>query len=177
MLNTFTDKTKDLTQTVPSDEDDSIDLGELLGIVVDGKWLVMAITFAIFSMGIIKAIIDTPIYKVDAMLQVNEKSQTMMGMEPLNDMLGNKLPVMAEIELIKSRKILGTVVKNLDLEIIAKIPFDSDVTQADLEGKSLYDFNSDSTVVQEVEKLAETLRERVLLNSSSATNVLTKPNC
>ncbi len=67
--------------------------------------------------------------------------------------------------------------KKNDLEIIAKIPFDSDVTQADLEGKSLYDFNSDSTVVQEVEKLAETLRERVLLNSSSATNVLTKPNC
>ena len=64
-----------------------------------------------------------------------------------------------------------------DLEIIAKIPFDSDVTQADLEGKSLYDFNYDSTVVKEVEKLAETLRERVLLNSSSATNLLTKPNC
>ena len=67
--------------------------------------------------------------------------------------------------------------KKNDLEIIAKIPFDSDVTQADLEGKSLYDFNSDSTVVKEVEKLAETLRERVLLNSSSATNLLTKPNC
>ena len=123
MLNTFTDKTKDLTQTVPSDEDDSIDLGELLGIVVDGKWLVMAITFAVFSVGIIKAVIDTPIYKVDAMLQVNEKSQTMMGMEPLNDIFGSKLPVMAEIELIKSRKILGTAVKNLDLEIIAKPRF------------------------------------------------------
>jgi CO dehydrogenase maturation factor len=67
--------------------------------------------------------------------------------------------------------------KNNDLEIIAKIPFDSDVTQADLEGKSLYDFNSESVVVKEVEKLAETLRERVPLNSSSASNVLAKPNC
>ena len=48
-----------------------------------------------------------------------------------------------------------------DLEILAKIPFDSDVTQADLEGKSLYDFNSGSPVVKEVEKLATALRERI----------------
>lgn len=67
--------------------------------------------------------------------------------------------------------------KKNDLEIIAKIPFDSDVTQADLEGKSLYDFNPASTVVKEVEKLAETLRERVPLNSSSASKILVKPNC
>ncbi|MDQ3375117.1 MAG: hypothetical protein M3521_14675 [Acidobacteriota bacterium] len=67
--------------------------------------------------------------------------------------------------------------RNNDLEIIAKIPFDSNVTQADLEGKSLYDFNSASSVVTEVEKLTETLRERVPLNNSSASKVLTKPNC
>ena len=61
---------------------------------------------------------------------------------------------------------------NNSLDIIAKIPFDPDVTQADLEGKSLYDFNSDSPVVKEVEKLAETLRMHVPLNNSSATKVL-----
>ena len=64
-----------------------------------------------------------------------------------------------------------------DLEIIAKIPFDSNVTQADLEGKSLYDFNPGAPVVGEVEKLAATLRERVPLNNSSATKILSKPNC
>jgi len=64
-----------------------------------------------------------------------------------------------------------------DLEIIAKIPFDSNVTQADLEGKSLYDFNHDSPVVKEVEKLAADLRERVPLNNSSASKILSKPNC
>ncbi len=67
--------------------------------------------------------------------------------------------------------------RNNNLEIIAKIPFDENVTRADLEGKSLYDFNSASPVVTEVENLAGTLRERVPLNNSSATKVLTKPNC
>ncbi len=64
-----------------------------------------------------------------------------------------------------------------DLEIIAKIPFDENVTKADLQGKSLYDFNQDSPVVKEVEKLADDLRERVPLNNSSASKVLSKPNC
>lgn len=64
-----------------------------------------------------------------------------------------------------------------ELEIIAKIPFDPNVTQADLEAKSLFDFNSDAPVVKEVEKLARYLRESVPLNNSSASNVLTKPNC
>lgn len=67
--------------------------------------------------------------------------------------------------------------KNNDLEIIAKIPFDENVTQADLEGKSLYDFNSESPVVKEVEKLAAELPERVPLNNSSASKLLSKPNC
>ncbi|MDQ3634567.1 MAG: hypothetical protein M3405_08675 [Acidobacteriota bacterium] len=67
--------------------------------------------------------------------------------------------------------------KNNDLEIIAKIPFDENVTQADLEGKSLYDFNPESPVVKEVEKLAAELPERVPLNNSSASKFLSKPNC
>ena len=67
--------------------------------------------------------------------------------------------------------------RNNDLEIIAQIPFDSSVTQADLEGKSLYDFNPNSSVVKEVEKLAVALRTCVPFNNSSATKVLSKPNC
>lgn len=64
-----------------------------------------------------------------------------------------------------------------DLEIIAKIPFDENVTKADLQGESLYDFNPASPVVKEVEKLADELRERVPLNNSSASKLLSKPNC
>ena len=64
-----------------------------------------------------------------------------------------------------------------ELEIVAKIPFDPNVTQADLEGRSLYDFNSEAPVVKEVEKLSRYLRETVPLNNSTASKVLSKPNC
>lgn len=64
-----------------------------------------------------------------------------------------------------------------DLEIIARIPFDENVTRADLEGRSLYDFAPASPVVKEIERLAGELRERVPLNNSSASKFLSKPNC
>ena len=66
---------------------------------------------------------------------------------------------------------------NHDLEIIATIPFDQSVTQADLIGRSLIDFNPDSSVVAEVTKLAARLRQQVQNNSSSASKTLAKPNC
>lgn len=67
--------------------------------------------------------------------------------------------------------------RNNDLEIIARIPFDESVTQADLKGQSLYDFNPNAPVVKEIEKLADDLRERVPVNNSSASKFLSKPNC
>jgi tyrosine-protein kinase Etk/Wzc len=120
MLNSPADNSKDPVQYITNQDDDSIDLGELLSLLVDGKWLVILITFIAFAVGIAKAFLDTPVYKVDAMLQINEKSKTMTGLEPLTDILGSKIPVMAEIELIKSRMVLGETIKNQDLDIIAK---------------------------------------------------------
>ena len=67
--------------------------------------------------------------------------------------------------------------RNNDLEIIARIPFDERVTRADLEGRSLYDFDPSSPVVKEAEKLAEALLARVPHDDSSAAKNLTNPDC
>ena len=120
---------------------------------------------------------------VDVMLIVTEpyyrSLETARRTLPLARALGinHIYAVVNKYRSAEDEKAVTDFCKNNDLEIIAKIPFDSEVTQADLEGKSLYDFNVNSIVVKEVEKLAETLRERVKLNSSAATNVLSKPNC
>ncbi len=120
---------------------------------------------------------------VDVMLIVTEpyyrSLETARRTLPLARALGinHIYAVVNKYRSAEDEKAVTDFCKNNDLEIIAKIPFDSEVTQADLEGKSLYDFNSESIVVKEVEKLAETLRKRVPLNNSSASKVLTKPNC
>lgn len=101
-------------------DDDEINLGDLLGILIDGKWLIILITSLFFILGLAKAFLDSPIYKADTVLQINETSQTLAGLNPITDLLDSKIPVMAEIEIIKSRMILGEAVANLNLDIIAK---------------------------------------------------------
>ncbi len=101
-------------------EDDEIDLGELFATILDNKWLILSITLLALTSGVIKAFLDTPIYKADAMLQVEEHSQSLDVLLPITDLLESKIPVLAEIEIIKSRMILGQAVNSLGIEIIAK---------------------------------------------------------
>jgi tyrosine-protein kinase Etk/Wzc len=103
-----------------SQDNDLINFDETLGTLIDGKWLIILVTLIFFFFGLAKAFLESPVYKSDALLQVNEQSQTLAGLDPLTDLLGNKIPVMAEIGVIKSRMILGEAVANLDLDIIAK---------------------------------------------------------
>ena len=71
MLNSPADNSKDPVHYITNHDDDSIDLGELLSILIDGKWLVILVVFSVLSMGIVKTVLDMPIYKVDVMLQIN----------------------------------------------------------------------------------------------------------
>ena len=120
---------------------------------------------------------------VDVMLIVTEpyyrSLETARRTLPLARALGinHIYAVLNKYRSAEDEKAVTDFCRNNDLEIIAKIPFDSEVTQADLEGKSLYDFNPESSVVKEVTKLAETLQQRVPLNNSSASKILSKPNC
>jgi len=120
MPNTFSDNKKAPVNYLPSQDDDEIDLGELLATLVDNKWLIAFITLVVLAIGTAKALLDKPVYKADAMLQVEENSPSLGALEPVAALMESKVPVLAEIELIKSRLILGAAVKNLNLEIIAK---------------------------------------------------------
>jgi len=123
MPNTSFDNKKATVNYLPSQDDDEIDLGELLATLVDNKWLIAFITVVILILGTAKALIDTPVYKTDAMLQVEKNSPSLGALEPVAALMGDEVEALTEIELIKSRLILGAVVKNLNQEIIAKPKF------------------------------------------------------
>lgn len=120
---------------------------------------------------------------VDALLVVTEpyyrSLETARRTVPLARGLGinNIYAVVNKFRSDEDAKLVTEFCRNNDLDIIARIPFDDDVTRADLIGKSLYDFNDASPVVTEVEKLAGFLRENVSVNRSSASKNLSKPNC
>ncbi|MFA0415544.1 polysaccharide biosynthesis tyrosine autokinase [Vibrio renipiscarius] len=100
---------------------DEIDLGKLFGILLDAKWFIVAVTALFALIGVTVALLSTPIYKADALLQVEEKSSggisAMVG--DMGDMFSQESSATTEIEIIKSRMILGDTVEEFNLTTVA----------------------------------------------------------
>ena len=104
-----------------SDDDDEIDLLALLGTLIDSKWIIIGITALFCAVGVAVALLSTPIYQANALVQVEEKKGGMAalgGMGEMSEMFGGTSPAVTEIELLKSRAVLGKAVENLKLDII-----------------------------------------------------------
>lgn len=95
--------------------DDEIDLGRLFGILLDHKWLIAAITGVFMFLGVLYAVLATPIYQADALLQVEKKSSGIPALGDMADMFATESEAATEIEIIKSRMVIGAVVDQLKL--------------------------------------------------------------
>lgn len=102
-------------------DDDEIDFRELIGSVVQARWWVAGFTAFALMMGFIYTQVATPIYQVNALLQVesNKGSMGAIGSE-MNGLFEEKTQANTEIELISSRMVLGKAANDLNLDIIAK---------------------------------------------------------
>jgi len=103
--------------SAPAD-DESIDLAQLLGLLLGGKWIIAACAVLALALGGWIAFTATPIYKGDILLQVERQGSAIPG---LTDILGTEqLATSAEVELLRSRLVVGTVVDQLDLAVSAR---------------------------------------------------------
>ena len=106
-----------------SDDDDNIDLLALFGTLIDSKWIIIGITALFCVFGVAYAVLSTPVYQANALVQVEEKKGGMAalgGMAEMTEMFGGTSPAVTEIELLKSRAVLGKAVENLKLDIIVE---------------------------------------------------------
>ncbi|PTO75721.1 polysaccharide biosynthesis tyrosine autokinase [Vibrio splendidus] len=112
--------TTQTSQQSHTDNSDEIDLGKLLGILLDAKWLIMLTTFAFAVSGIAFALLSTPIYKADALIQIEEKSSggisSMVG--DMGELFSQESSATTEVEIIKSRMILGETVDKFNLTTV-----------------------------------------------------------
>ncbi|KKD01475.1 polysaccharide biosynthesis tyrosine autokinase [Photobacterium halotolerans] len=106
--------------SVKQTDSDEIDLGKLFGILLDRRWSIIAITFAFAVAGIAYALLATPIYKADALLQVEEKSNGLSALGEMGELFSNESSSNTEIEIIRSRMILGKTVDKLNLTTLAE---------------------------------------------------------
>ena len=99
------------------DDNDEIDLMGLLGTLIDHKWLIAGVTGVFMAAGVAYALLATPVYQANALIQVEAKKNDPLGFSDISSMLGKESPSATEIELIKSRKNIGAAVDNLKLDI------------------------------------------------------------
>jgi len=100
---------------------DVIDLGKLLGLLLDRKWLILFVTTLFAVGGVAYALLATPVYKADALLQVETKSSGMSAMVgDMGDLFSSESSATTEVEIIKSRMILGKTVDELNLTVQAE---------------------------------------------------------
>ncbi|WP_030132059.1 polysaccharide biosynthesis tyrosine autokinase [Pseudomonas sp. QTF5] len=103
---------------VRDDDNEEIDLLGLFGTLIDHKWLIAAVTGAFMAAGVAFAVLATPVYQANALLQVEAKKNDLLGFSDVSSMLGKESPSATEIELIKSRAVIGKTVDNLKLDIV-----------------------------------------------------------
>ncbi|MGV2837736.1 polysaccharide biosynthesis tyrosine autokinase [Vibrio cyclitrophicus] len=110
------------SQQSHTDNSDEIDLGKLLGILLDAKWLIMVTTFAFAVFGIAFALLSTPIYKADALIQIEQKASggisSMVG--DMGELFSQESSATTEVEIIKSRMILGETVDKFNLTTVTE---------------------------------------------------------
>lgn len=95
---------------------DEIDLGRLVGELIDHRKLIISVTALFTLIALIYALFATPIYQADALIQVEQKQGNAI-LSNLSQMLPDSQPSSApEITLLQSRMILGKTVSDLNLQ-------------------------------------------------------------
>lgn len=103
----------------PDVDEEELDLGELIGVLIENRWLILAIALGAVAAGSFNAWTATPIYRADATVQVEAK-QTGLDVLDFTGNFENDPSIGAEIEILQSRSLLGDVVDDLKLELKAE---------------------------------------------------------
>lgn len=104
----------------PTTDSDAIEIGRLIGELIDHRKLIIAVTSAFTVLAVLYALLATPIYQANALIQVEQKQGNAI-LNSLTQMLPDAQPQSApEIALLQSRMILGKTVTDLDLQTVVK---------------------------------------------------------
>jgi tyrosine-protein kinase Etk/Wzc len=134
-----------LTEPNSPAQEIEIDLWGLLGALLDQRWTIIASTSATAVLAILFAILSTPIYQADSLLQVEEKAARLPGLEEISEAFGSEASTQAELEILKSRSVVGAAVDNLNLTVNVEpvyFPYIGDYLARKFEPSSIHRFRA-----------------------------------
>jgi tyrosine-protein kinase Etk/Wzc len=127
LQNTMPGAVQNQAQFQPEAEDDGVDLLEYWDILVDNRWAVAAIAAIVFALGTAYAVFARPVYEANLLVQVEDQAgsaKSLIG--EAASLFDVKTAATAEIEILRSRMIVGQAVDNTLMYVDAKpryIPF------------------------------------------------------
>lgn len=108
---------KETAAGVPGNEDE-IDLRELLGTLLDRKWWILGVTAVFFVLSAAYALLASPVYRAQAMVQVEAQMPNIPGLADLTSLAGSgSVLSTTEVALLKSRTVVGAAVDQLHLDV------------------------------------------------------------
>lgn len=104
-----------------SSSQDGVDLGRLLGTLLDHKWRILFVAVLFGLGGLVYSTLQTPIYQGDSLVQVEKRSSIntvgegagVTGSTQVNDLVSG---MATEVQILRSRMVLGQVVDKLGLD-------------------------------------------------------------
>jgi tyrosine-protein kinase Etk/Wzc len=115
-------------------QDDEIDLRDLLGALIAGRWVIAFCLIVFLAGGVYMALSTAPTYKADATIELEPKSSGLGLPKEMLELTGaTDSRVLAEVEIIRSRLVLGETVDQLGLDIAAtprELPFVGNLLRA-----------------------------------------------
>jgi len=99
---------------------DDIDFMGLLDVIADSRWLIAAIALAVLLLGGLYAFLSRPVYQADSLIQVEQnQGQTGNALSEMAMLFDVQSPTSAEIEILRSRLVVGQAVDSLRLYLSA----------------------------------------------------------
>ncbi len=110
-----------LTAPAPAhDDDDGVNLVEYWDILVDNRWLVAAVVALAVAIGGAYALLARPIYEANLLVQVEDSGGNVKGLiGEAAGLIDVKTATSAEMEIIRSRLVIGQAVDGTKLYITA----------------------------------------------------------
>lgn len=101
----------------PLPHDENIDLGRMIGLLLDNKWKIFFLTLLFGLCGAVYSLLATPLYQGDALIQV-ENAGARTGADRIAAMLLQEEPrTSAQREILSSRMIMGRAAMRQKLDI------------------------------------------------------------
>ena len=99
-------------------QDESLDILAIIDTLLEYKYFILFITATFTFLGIMYALLLPSIYMANALIQVEQKSGGFPAMNEISEVFGNEASSSTEIELLKSRRVIGVAVDEENLDVV-----------------------------------------------------------